>query len=145
MLASAWWQKARRLRQWVAAGPAQSPELDVRIEAVLVVVVIQLKKHHGPWQRRLIAEVGQPIGSPREVRSKIERRLALFGPRWRVPDPKAGNPNSATATNRPLLSVRDSRRAGMPALLAREVSPDVQFTTLTVRSTVVSATGAPNG
>jgi len=79
MLASAWWQKARRIRQWVGAGAARSPELDARIEALLVVVVTQLQKHHGPWHRRLMASVGQPIGPPREVRSKIERRLALFG------------------------------------------------------------------
>ena len=92
MLASAWWQKARRIRQWVGAGAARSPELDVRIEALLVVVVTQMKKHHGPWRRRLIAAVGQRIGSPREVRSKIERRLALFGAkpaiskrRWAAP------------------------------------------------------------
>lgn len=79
MLASAWWQKARRIRQWVGAGAPRSPELDARIEALLVVVVSQMKKHHGPWQRRLIAIVGQPIGPPREARSKIESRLALFG------------------------------------------------------------------
>lgn len=79
MLASAWWQKVRRMRQWVGAGAARSPELDARIEALLVVVVAQLKRHHGPWQQRLIAAVGQPIGPPREVRSKIESRLALFG------------------------------------------------------------------
>ncbi|HEV2423887.1 MAG TPA: hypothetical protein VGZ29_03560 [Terriglobia bacterium] len=48
---------------------------------MLVVVVTQMQKHHGPWHRRLVAAVGSPIGSPREVRSKIERRLALFGAR----------------------------------------------------------------
>jgi len=81
MLASAWWQKARRMRQWVGAGAPRSPELDARIEALLVVVVTQLQKHHGPWHKRLTAAVGRPIGPPDEVRSKIERRLALFGAR----------------------------------------------------------------
>ncbi len=79
MLASAWWQKARRIRQWVGASAARSPELDARIEALLVVVVGQLKRHNAPWIGRLTAAVGPAVGSPSEVRRKIESRLTLFG------------------------------------------------------------------
>lgn len=79
MLASAWWQKARRIRQWVGSGAPQCPELDARIEALLVLVVSELRASHQPWKRRLADAVGGPVGSPPEVRRQIEGQLRLFG------------------------------------------------------------------
>lgn len=85
MLACAWWQKARRIRQWVGSGAAQCPELDARIEALLVLVVSELQASHQPWKRRLANAVGEPVGSPPEVRRQIESQLRLFGGKPPVP------------------------------------------------------------
>lgn len=95
MLARAWWQKARRIRQWVGAGSPQCSEIDAEIEALLVLVVSQMRAHHEPWITRLTDVIGSPIGHPPEVRSGIEAQLRLFGGkpaprRYRQePEPKA--------------------------------------------------------
>ncbi len=79
MLAGAWWQKARRIRQWVGAGVANCPELDARIEALLVLVISQMRAHHQHWMVWLAQAVGDPVGGPADVRRRIEDQLALFG------------------------------------------------------------------
>jgi len=79
MLASAWWQKARRIRQWVGSGPPQSAELDARIEALLRLIVSEMQGHNRHWKTALAAVVGPEIGHPAEVRRQIEERLTLFG------------------------------------------------------------------
>jgi len=79
MLARAWWQKARRIRQWVGAGSPQSSELDAQIEALLILVVSQMRQSRRQWKRRLVDAVGNPAGNPAEVRRDIERQLPLFG------------------------------------------------------------------
>jgi hypothetical protein len=79
MLASAWWQKARRIRQWVGSGPPQSAELDARIEALLRLIVSEMQGHNRHWKTALTAVVGTTIGAPAEVRRQIEERLTLFG------------------------------------------------------------------
>jgi hypothetical protein len=84
MLACAWWQKARRIRQWVGAGTAVCPELDTRIEGLLVLVIDQMRSHHQHWMERLGEAVGSPIGRPAEVRLRIEGQLRLFGGRPRA-------------------------------------------------------------
>ncbi len=84
MLACAWWQKARRIRQWVGAGVANCPELDTRIEALLILVIDQMRAHRKPWLRRLADAVGSPVGRPAEVRRQIEDQLELFGGKSRA-------------------------------------------------------------
>ncbi len=79
MLATAWWLKGRRIRQWVGSGAAPCSELDARIEALLILVVSELRATHQPWKRRLVDAVGDPAGSPSEVRREIEGQLRLFG------------------------------------------------------------------
>lgn len=79
MLASAWWQKTRRIRQWVGAGLPQSAELDARIEALLVLIVSEMRAYHEHWKTALASIVGDLIGSPSEVRRHMEERLTLFG------------------------------------------------------------------
>jgi len=83
MLASAWWQKARRIRQWVGAGAANCADLDERIEDLMVLVIYQMRKRHQHWMERLEEAVGSPIGPPPEVRRRIEDQLKLFGGRRR--------------------------------------------------------------
>ncbi len=80
-LARTWWEKARRIRQWVAAGPARSEDLDARLEELLRFLVHVLRQRHEWWRHRLVSVLGQPLGSPTEVRRRIESRLFIFGAR----------------------------------------------------------------
>jgi hypothetical protein len=79
LLARTWWEKARRIRDWVAAGPARCDDQDRLIEELLLFVVNVQRHQHQQWRVRLAAVLGQPIGSPADVRCKIEARLHLFG------------------------------------------------------------------
>ncbi len=80
-LARTWWEKARWIRQWVAAGPARSPDLDVRLEELLRFLVHVQRQRHEWWHHRLVSVLGRPLGSPAEVRHRIESRLFIFGAR----------------------------------------------------------------
>jgi hypothetical protein len=82
-MAVTWWEKARRIRQWVAAGPPRCDDLDARLEDLLMMMVAVLSHRHEWWTHRLAAVVGRPVGSPARVRSQIERRLYAFGARKR--------------------------------------------------------------
>jgi hypothetical protein len=79
MMALIWWQKARRIRNWVASGPAHVDDLDKRLEEWLGFLVSIQRQRHEWWQHRLIAVLGHPLGGPADVRRKIEVRLLLFG------------------------------------------------------------------
>ncbi len=79
LLALSWWEKARRIRHWVAAGPARCEDLDARLEELLKFLVYVLRQGHEWWQHRLAAVLGRPLGSPADVRRRIEARLFIFG------------------------------------------------------------------
>jgi hypothetical protein len=78
-MARTWWEKARRIRNWVAAGQPRTDELDARLEKLLVFLVYGERQRHGWWKHRLAAVLGRRLGSPTDVRQKIEARLLLFG------------------------------------------------------------------
>jgi len=78
-MARTWWEKARRIRNWVAAGQPRTDELDARLEKLLVFLVYGERQRHGWWKHRLAAVLGRRLGSPADVRQKIEARLLLFG------------------------------------------------------------------
>jgi len=78
-MARTWWEKARRIRNWVGAGQPQSDELDERLEKLLMLLVYGERQRHGWWRHRLAAVLGQPLGSAADVRQRIEARLLLFG------------------------------------------------------------------
>ncbi len=80
LLARTWWQKARRLRQWVGAGVPVCPEIDARLDALLGVVVGLMRERRQPWKTRLAAVVGPVIGGRSETRRQIEGQLSLFRP-----------------------------------------------------------------
>ena len=80
LLARTWWQKARRLRQWVGAGVPACAEIDARLDALLGVVVGLMRDRHQPWKTRLAAVVGPVIGGRSETRRQIEGQLSLFRP-----------------------------------------------------------------
>lgn len=79
LLAMTWWEKARRIRKWVAAGPAPTNDLDGKIEKLLVYLVSVQSQRHERWRVRLAEVLGPRPGGPAEVRRKIERRLLAFG------------------------------------------------------------------
>ncbi|HXJ96891.1 MAG TPA: hypothetical protein VMT20_28975 [Terriglobia bacterium] len=78
-LATAWWEKARRARNWVAAGPPRCQDLDERLENLLLKLIGMMRQRHEWWVHRLGSVVGWPIGSPAEVLQQIEERLFVFG------------------------------------------------------------------
>jgi len=98
-MAQTWWDKARRIRDWVAAGEVRTDELDTRLEKLLILLVYGERQRHGWWRHRLTAVLGRPPGSPTDVRQKIEARLLLFGA-------KPGNRKSPRETPRKQLRRR---------------------------------------
>ena len=78
-MAQTWWEKARRIRNWVAAGQPRADELDARLEKLLIFLVYGERQRHGWWKHRLAAVLGRRLGSPADVRQKIEARLLLYG------------------------------------------------------------------
>jgi hypothetical protein len=81
LLAITWWKKTRRLRQWIGSGPAPCDDLDAQLEALIVLVVNIQRRRRERWGVRLTSVLGRPIGSPANVRNRIEHRLFLFGAR----------------------------------------------------------------
>jgi len=79
LMARTWWEKARRIRDWVAVGQPRADELDARLEQLLTFVVYVERQRHGWWCHRLAAVLGRPLCSPADVRRKIEARLFIFG------------------------------------------------------------------
>ena len=79
LLAITWWKKARRVRHSVGEGAAGCDDLDAQLEALIVLVVNLLRRRRERWGVHLASVLGRPIGSPANVRERIERRLFLFG------------------------------------------------------------------
>ena len=79
LLARTWWEKARRIRHWVAAGPPRTDDLDARLERLLLFLVHAQRQRREWWQHRLASVLGHPLGSPPHVRDRIESRLFIFG------------------------------------------------------------------
>jgi hypothetical protein len=72
-LARTWWEKARRIRHWVAAGPARSEDLNARLDELLRFLVHLLRQRHEWWQHRLVSVLELPLGSPADVRRRSSR------------------------------------------------------------------------
>jgi hypothetical protein len=79
LMGSIWWEKARRIRNWVSAGPARVDDLDKRLEQGLHFLVHIQRQRHEWWHQRLVAVLGRPLSGFADVRRKIEARLLLFG------------------------------------------------------------------
>jgi hypothetical protein len=79
MIALIWWQKARRIRNWVSAGPARVDDLDERLEQWLHFLFHIQGQRHEWWHQRSVAVLGRPLSGIADVRRKIEARLLLFG------------------------------------------------------------------
>ena len=79
LMAHAWWEKARRIRNRVGAGQPDADDLDARLDRLLVLFAHAEAWRHRWWVHRLAAVLGRPLGSPPDVRRKVEARLPLFG------------------------------------------------------------------
>jgi len=79
LMAHTWWEKARRIRNWVGAGQPSANDLDTRLERLLTLLAHGEALQHRWWVHRLAAVLGRPLGFPPDVRRKIEARLTLFG------------------------------------------------------------------
>jgi len=79
LLALTWWEKARRTRNWVAAGPVRVDDLDARLEELLNVLVLIQRTRHQWWRDRLASILGRAPATPAELRCAIEARLFVFG------------------------------------------------------------------
>ena len=79
LIAHTWWEKARLTRKWVGAGQPQADDLDARLDRLLVLFAHAEAGRHRWSVHRLAAVLGRPLGSPPDVRRKIEARLLLFG------------------------------------------------------------------
>ncbi len=79
VMARTWWDKARRTRDWVAAGPARTDDLDALLEELLLFLVHAMRKRQAHWGYRLGSVLGRPLGAPADVRRRIESRLFVFG------------------------------------------------------------------
>jgi len=78
-LAMTWWEKARRIRNWVAAGPARTNDLDEKIEQLVTFLVNVQRERRERWRWRLVAVLGLGMRGTADVRRRIERRLFAFG------------------------------------------------------------------
>ena len=67
------------MRNWATASRPETDELDVRLEQLLLFLVYGERQRHGWWRHRLAAGLGRPLGSPTDVRQKIETGLLLYG------------------------------------------------------------------
>ncbi len=63
-LARIWWEKARRIRQWVAAGTARSEDLDARLEELLRFLVHVLRQRHEWWHHHQAKPPGPEPSEP---------------------------------------------------------------------------------
>lgn len=79
LLARTWWEKARRIRGWVAAGPARVDDLDAQLDELLQIVILSQRLRKERWQCRLAAILGRPVQSATDARCLIEGRLFIFG------------------------------------------------------------------
>jgi len=79
LLARTWWEKARRIRNWVAAGPARVDDLDAQLDELLQIVILSQRLGREKWQSRLAAVLGRPVQTDADARCLIESYLFIFG------------------------------------------------------------------
>jgi hypothetical protein len=91
-LAEAWWQKMRRMRNWVGGGEPDTTEIDGLIDDLLQRFVIGMGARHRKWRYRLESAFGPALYAPSILRRRMEGRLPSLGgkaparkrPSWRA-------------------------------------------------------------
>jgi hypothetical protein len=119
-LAEVWWEKLRRVRNWVGAGAADTSEVDHRIDDLLFRFAIGWGTGRRKWRHRLESVFGRTLSGPGELRQAMQARLLSLGgkaparkrPSWR--SLLGANTLEAEAWNA-------ARRAGGSARVAENV------------------------
>ncbi len=129
LLTRIWWKKARRIRNWVGAGPAPTKELDEKIEELLVHLVSAQRERHGRWRVRLMEVLGPGLGGPGDTRRTMERRLFAFGATkatrtYPRPTKVDGLLDEFQATVREILAGASQNAATSPNRLEPKLGPE---------------------
>jgi hypothetical protein len=78
-LAEAWWEKLRRVRNWVGAGTPDTSEIDARISELLERFVVGRGFGNRKWRHRLESTFGSKLPGPSLLRQTMEARLPSLG------------------------------------------------------------------
>ncbi len=78
-LAETWWDKMRRLRSWVGAGPCDTKEIDARIDDLVQRLVWAIQARHRKWRYRLESTLGKGLYGPTVVRKRVESWVRALG------------------------------------------------------------------
>jgi hypothetical protein len=78
-LAETWWEKLRRIRNWVGAGSPDTAEIDARINELLELFVVGRGFGNRKWRHRLESAFGRKLPGPGLLRQTMEARLPSLG------------------------------------------------------------------
>jgi hypothetical protein len=115
-LAEEWWEKIRRLRNWVGAGECDCREINARIDETLRRFVWAERLDHRKWRYRLESALGSGLYAPQVLRERIEARVPLLG----------GKPPNLTKSSR-RLQPPDPEQESQEALARLQILLSVMF------------------
>jgi len=78
-LAETWWEKRRRMRNWVGAGAPDTREADNRVDDLLQRFVGGMRVRNRKWRYRLESVFGPALYAPSILRRRMEERLPSLG------------------------------------------------------------------
>lgn len=78
-LAEAWWEKMRRARNWVGAGPCDTAEIDARIDDLLQRFAWSQQRARRKWRYRLESALGRGVSGPAVLRRRLESQVPALG------------------------------------------------------------------
>ncbi len=78
-LAETWWEKMRRVRGWVGAGPCDTKEIDARIDDLVQRLVWALQLRTRKWRWRVESMLGRGLYGPALVRKRLESWVPALG------------------------------------------------------------------
>ncbi len=78
-LAETWWEKMRRLRNWVGLGLCDTHEIDARLDDQLQRFAWAMRFRNRKWRWRLESALGKGLYGPSLMRKRMEARLPVLG------------------------------------------------------------------
>ncbi|HEV2176270.1 MAG TPA: hypothetical protein VGW33_03585 [Terriglobia bacterium] len=78
-LAEAWWEKMRRARNWVGAGPCDTTEIDARLDDLLQRFAWGQQRARRKWRYRLESALGKGVSGPAVLRRRLESHVPALG------------------------------------------------------------------
>jgi hypothetical protein len=117
MLAEAWCEKMRRIRNWVGAGAPDTVEADKRIDELLQRFVWSLGLLHRKWRYRLESALNERLPGPAALRLSLEARIPALGgkPPRRLGPSTRGVERTAAGSGTAVLGPRASGGSGQSA------------------------------